>query len=50
MEELIKKLEEYKQTGAIGYSTYVDLMSTALSIQVEKDNNSKNNLSVGLRR
>lgn len=29
MKELIKKLNEYQETGAIGYSVYVDLVTTA---------------------
>jgi hypothetical protein len=41
MEELIKKLNEYQQTGAIGYSTYVDLIATARAMQTEKDNKKK---------
>jgi hypothetical protein len=36
MEELIKKLDEYKETGAIGYSAYVDLVTTARTLQTEK--------------
>jgi hypothetical protein len=41
MEQLIKKLNEYQQTGAIGYSTYVDLMTTARIAQVKEASKSK---------
>jgi hypothetical protein len=41
LDELIKKLQEYKETGAIGYSTYIDLITTARLAQVEKDTKDK---------
>jgi hypothetical protein len=38
MDKLIKTIEEYFATGAIGYSAYKELISAAREVQMENTN------------